>query len=91
MNFPKVTNMNSPRSGAPVANQFVIRIGITRWFQSYDSLIAKYEDGVLTVDPAYYNCSVTTSRYMRQFCGKNTSDIKEGIKNGTILTENFNG
>lgn len=89
-NFPKVENMNSPRSGAPVANQFIIRIGSALWFQSYNSLIAKYENGVLTVDQDYFAFSVTTNRYMRQFSGKDTQEIRDGISSGTILTENFN-
>lgn len=42
-----VTNMNSPRTGKPVANQFIITNGDITVFQSYASTIA-------TID--YYDC-----------------------------------
>lgn len=40
MRIPKVKNMYSPRSGNPVANQFIIEAEEGTIFQSYDTVIA---------------------------------------------------
>lgn len=75
----KVTNLTSPRSGAPVANQFTIKDGDTEVFQSYDTVIAKKE-GLLYTISGDYNYSNTTNRYFGQWLrswGWYDSDIKE--------------
>ena len=64
----KVRNMESPRSGRPVANQFIIADEKRMIFQSYDSMI---------VDIDFYNSKVTfgkdwnysstTSKYRNEF------------------------
>ena len=93
----KVRNMESPRSGNPVANQFIICGSGTEIFQSYSTVIAKRtwgitrgEKGWLTVDANDWNYSRTTARYLRQFCNYSTKEIVEGIADGTILTEDLN-
>jgi hypothetical protein len=77
----KVINLESPRTGKAVANQFVIReegrgaLGNFIWrevFQSYDSVIAtmtKWEDGTsdIVLDPVYWDYSNTTRKYLYQF------------------------
>jgi hypothetical protein len=49
-------------------------------FQSYSSTIAIRYKGVvyLTED---YDYSVTTSKYLKQFCGYSAKDIKTELKN----------
>ena len=65
-----VTNMNSPRTGKPVANQFIITDGDTTVFQSYDSTIATidYDAGTITLGEDW-DYSVTTGRYRNLFFG----------------------
>lgn len=67
----KVYNLNSPRTGEPVKNQFCIRVplaGVVK-FQSYNTLCASYDTDcrVLTLYPAAFGFSVTTSKYTRVF------------------------
>lgn len=62
----KVTNLTSPRSGAKVANQFIITDGAVEYFQSYDSLIAKRDNYVITVGKDW-DYSNTTLRYFKQW------------------------
>lgn len=74
----RVSNLESPRSDKPVANQFVIEDGSTEWFQSYRTMIAKKTGATYTISKNY-NYSVTTSRYFNQWLrsfGFNDSDIK---------------
>jgi hypothetical protein len=51
-------------------------------FQSYSSTIAIKHKGItyLTKD---FDYSVTTSKYLKQFCGKSAKEIKAELKNGT--------
>lgn len=81
----KVYNLSSPRTGEPVKNQFAIRIpmaGIVK-FQSYNTLCASYDTDckVLTLYPAAFGYSVTTSRYTRVFledeCGIDADRARE--------------
>jgi len=91
----KVSNLESPRSGNPVANQYEIETDKYYIFQSYGSIIAKRERsflGKVILDPYYWNYSRTTLKYLKQFLGVNLSskEIEERIKNGTYKTRNLN-
>ena len=91
----RVSNLESPRSGNPVANQYEIETDKYYIFQSYGSVIAKKERGFLgkvILDPYYWNYSRTTLKYLKQFLGVNLSskEIEERIKNGTYKTANLN-
>lgn len=63
-----VTNMNSPRTGKPVANQYIITDGDITVFQSYASTIATidYCEGIITLGEDW-DYSVTTGRYRNLF------------------------
>jgi len=78
--IPTVEALTSPRSGEAVKNQVVIRMNNGRVFQSYDSTIAIKHNGVvyLTND---FDYSVTTSKYLKQFCGYSAKEIKTELKN----------
>ena len=80
--IPKVYALTSPRSGDAVKNQVEIVMDNGIVFQSYSSTIAVKHKGVvyLTSD---FDYSVTTSKYLKQFCGYSAKDIKTEIKNGT--------
>lgn len=91
----KVNNLESPRTGNPVANQYEIETNKFYIFQSYNTIIAKKERGFLgkvILDSYYWNYSRTTLKYLKQFLGTNISskEIEERIKNGTYKTRNLN-
>ena len=89
----KVTNMTSPRTDKPVANQFIITNDDgTQYFQSYESIIAKADtDGTITLDGFYWNYSVTTSKYRNQFTGLTTKETQKRIDSGEIKLLDLNG
>lgn len=62
----KVYNLVSKRSGEAVRNQFDIRDGNNSYFQSYDSLIAKWNGKNLTIG-RYWDYSMTTLKYFKQW------------------------
>ena len=93
----KVRNLESPRTGRPVPNQFTITHNGKTYFQSYESLIAEYDGERLTLG-CDFDYSVTTAKYlnvwMRENClriwydlpdGKSFSDrLRKAIKAGQI-------
>ena len=87
-----VRNFRSPRSGAEVANQFVISTNDGKFFQSYGSIIAfiPYGEGKVKLDERYWNYSKTTSRYRNGFLGMTTKETEQAIKNGEIELTNLN-
>lgn len=77
----RVTNLESPRSGRPVANQYLIETDSGELFQSYRTPIAKNEGGRFTIS-SNWNYSVTTSKYFNQWLrsyGLDAEDIA-GVK-----------
>lgn len=85
-----VNNLTSPRTGNPVANQFEIRVGDAIYFQSYRTMIAKKEGGVITLDSNALDYSRTTSKYLYQFLGMDRKEILKDIKCGIIKEEDLN-
>ena len=86
----KVSNLIS-KSGNNVANQFEILTDTARFFQSYDSIIAKIDDdNNITLDSTYWNYSRTTSKYRNMFLNMSTDEIQKGIKSGNIKLDNLN-
>lgn len=87
-----VTNMNSPRTGKPVANQFIITDGDTTVFQSYNSTIATIDRKEHTITLGKdWDYSVTTGKYRNLFFeGEDFNDLayKGGIlaalESGTV-------
>ena len=85
----RVSNMKSPRSGSPVANQYVIEDKGTRTFQSYDSTIATVNEHGVKLNKEYWDYSRTTLKYLAQFLRYETGqavntkkDIETKIKSG---------
>ena len=62
----KVENMTSS-SGNAVANQFIITDNNATYFQSYESIIVKRENGKTYLDEIYWNYSEQSSRFAH--CG----------------------
>lgn len=75
----KVRNMESPRTGKPVPNQFVINTPEGTYFQSYETVIAFRDNkGEVTLDPDW-NYSVTTAKYRGEFLGENTAITRKKL------------
>ena len=90
----RVHNLNSPRTGNPVANQYEIITEDDYIFQSYNSIIAKRnkETNKITLDNYYWDYSVTTLKYLKEFLNTNMSkkEIQDAIEKGQIKTANLN-
>lgn len=85
-----VNNMKSPRTGRTVANQFIITTGNVSYFQSYNTIIAKIENGKTYLDEQYWNYSKTTSKYRNKFLGETTKETQEKINSGKYILTNLN-
>ena len=87
----QVNQMCSPRTGNPVANQFVIMTKKGIYFQSYETIIAyKPDNGKIKLDSRYWNYSVTTTKYRNMFTGLDTNETKKAIKDKEIILTNLN-
>jgi hypothetical protein len=78
----KIENMTSPRSERPVANQFIIYVGKSVYFQSYRTVIACISEGITYLDNKKWDCSRTTSRYRNNFLGETTKETQRKIDSG---------
>jgi hypothetical protein len=99
----KVQNMTSPRTGKPVANQFIIETieNITEYgdtwpieveyFQSYDSIIAVKRHGKVELDRTYWDYSTTTGKYRNQFLGETKKETQAKIDSGEYILTDLNG
>ena len=73
----KVTNLTSPRNGAKVAKQYNIEHNGVDYFQSYNTIVARYKPWYLEVNDKY-KYSKTTALYFRQWLkryGLNDNEI----------------
>ena len=93
--------MYSTRSNEIVKNQYRGKIqhanSITWYFQSYDSMIAKFstKNQKLYLDKNYWDYSVTTLKYLKEFLHDfigyvSKDEIKNMIKNKEIILTNLN-
>lgn len=83
---------NVTKDGRAVPNQFIIDDGNTHYFQSYDSVVAKWETGMenIELDEIYWDYSRTTARWRNFVLGATTEGIKSAIKHGIITLTNLN-
>lgn len=87
----RVTNMLSPRTNNPVANQFIIRDDNgAEFFQSYNSIIVKKIGREVYLDEYYWNYSRTTSKYRNEFLRENTKETEAKIRAGEYVLTNLN-
>ena len=96
----KVENMKSERTGKAVANQFVITDNEhhATWFQSYASVIALVNNGILYLDKDKWDYSRTTAKYRNAFVATyfnikyaSRDGIKDGVADGKIIMTGLNG
>lgn len=84
----KVENMVSI-NGNSIPNQFVIQDGITQYFQSYKTIVAKRENGKIYIDKDN-PFSVTTSKYLYRFLDVTGKEFKENVKSGKYIIADLN-
>ena len=91
----KVTQLiNDNGNTAPY--QLMLHDGNTTVFQSYNSIIARSDNGSVTLDSKALDYSRTTSKYLYIFlrqCGwgvHNKAEVQDKIKTGTFKTEDLN-
>ena len=79
----KVCNLESPKTGNRVENQFCIFRGSERRFQSYETtcLIYNWQFKVLTVFPEAFGYSRTTSKYSKVFLSESCGFDDETVEN----------
>ena len=89
----KTIQMTSNSSGRPVANQFELYDDLgNRFFQSYNSMIAKISNvGKVFLDKNYWDYSTTTGKYRNAFLGENIAETRKKIKSGEYLLVDLNG
>jgi len=85
----KVQNMINSNSKT-VPDQFIIYNDMATFFQSYDSIIVKLENGKVFLDENKWDCSKTTSKYLNLFLSRTTAEIKARIKTGEYILSNLN-
>jgi len=85
------TALMTTAGGNPVKNQYILTNdnGNTT-FQSYNTLVASFIDGILVLDSNALHYSKTTSGYLYQFTGLNRKGILDGIKSGLIKISSLN-
>lgn len=70
-----VRNLESPRSGNPVPNQFEIRVSDRIIFKSYNKVIAIHNSttGETLINRDYWDASATTLKYFKVWLGTSMS------------------
>ncbi len=86
----KISNIIG-NSGQPVKNQFlIVDDNGNRYFQSYDSIIAKIENGKTYSDSVYWDYSQTTGKNRNIFLGEDKKTTEKKIKSGEYTLTNLN-
>jgi len=85
----KVCNMKSSQ-GNKVANQFIITDDAATYFQSYDSIIVKEENGQTYLDKYFWDYSRTTGKYRNLFLGETKAETQKKIDSGEYLLADLN-
>lgn len=73
-------------------NQVIVHLNENNsFFSSYGTIIAKKENGVITLDEKYWNYSRTITKYLSQYLGGGNEEyIEENISSGIYKLNNLN-
>lgn len=85
----KVANLTNNK-GNKAVNQFECEVNGIRFFQSYNSVIVKIENGNVFLDEVYWNYSKTTAKHRNIFLNESTKDTQKKIKDGIYTLTNLN-
>lgn len=83
-NYVTIRPIISPRSGEAVRNQTAVIFENGSLFQSYDTIIGVRTGGKLYLSEQH-DCSVTTSKWCKEWCGYNAKERRDGLKSGRFL------
>ena len=87
----RVEQMESPRSGRPVANQFIIYTREGRFFKSYGTIICFIErGGKVYLDENSWDYSRTTGKYRNEFLREGIEETRKKIKSGEYVLRDLN-
>ena len=79
-----VRNLQSPRSGREVPNQYDLECEHGIIFKSYKSIIAARMNGFLYLTDRH-DYSKTTIKYCNEWTGYNTRERREGLESGRFI------
>jgi hypothetical protein len=86
----KVRQMRS-NNGNAIANQFEIRTNKGVYFQSYNSIIAFWNNkGQIFLDRYYWDYSRTTGKYRNQFLRENIAETRQKIRSKIYKLKDLN-
>ena len=86
----KMHNMTGP-NGRKIPNQFeIVDDDGAIYFLSYNTIIAKKQDGKIYLDADKWDYSVTTGKYRNLFLGMDKAETEKAIKAGEIILCNLN-
>lgn len=88
-NLRCVENAPSIRGNGTVRNQFILTYANGEVFQSYKSICGARIYGVGLALSDYHDYSVTTSKYVGDWCRKGAKERRDGLKDGSILHLEF--
>ena len=71
-------------------NQVIIYTDNSVLFQSYDSVIAKIENGTTFLDENKWDYSKTTGKYRNIFLGETKKETEKKINSGIYILTNLN-
>ena len=85
--IPLVETLRSPRSGRPIANQYIVYSKDYRTFQSYGSIIVAIDRSTRQVylNRTYWDYSKTISKHRAIFLGETTKETEAKIKSGEYI------
>ena len=71
-------------------NQCIIYTDKGQIFQSYNSIIVKIENGTVTLDERFWDCSQTTGKYRNKFLCETKKETQAKIDSGEYQLDNLN-
>lgn len=80
-----------PKVSSLAPNQYVVHLSTGEViFQSYDTIVAIWKAGKVTLDTSSLHYSNTTSKYLYRFLDMTRKEIEKGIKSKEIKMKDLN-
>ena len=78
--------------GNDIANQFIVKLDNSTYFQSYESVIVQksHDTGEILLDEKYWDYSNTTRKYRNAFLRMTSKEVKAAIESGRFKLVNLN-
>ena len=87
--FRRVRNAPSRNGYNTAPNQFILRFANGVVLQSYESLVVVKMDNGELLFGTDHDYSMTTNRFVKEFCGRTASERRKMLENGeaTLITD----